>query len=123
MKKLLSLEEAALCAAALFFLSRHSLDLAGWTWFLLFFAPDISMLGYLAGPRTGAFCYNLAHHRGLALALAAAGGLAGTEVLLAAGILLFAHASFDRVFGYGLKKASGFADTHLGTIGRAATLR
>jgi hypothetical protein len=29
--------------------------------FLLFLVPDLSMLGYLASPRTGAVVYNLAH--------------------------------------------------------------
>jgi hypothetical protein len=35
-----------------------------------------------------------------------------------AGIILFAHSSMDRLFGYGLKYFTGFSDTHLGKIGK-----
>ncbi|MDB5619563.1 MAG: hypothetical protein JWQ24_3801 [Tardiphaga sp.] len=31
------------------------------TYALLFFAPDLTLLGYLAGPRIGALLYNAAH--------------------------------------------------------------
>ncbi len=33
------------------------------------------------------------------------------------GLVLLAHSSFDRVFGYGLKFADSFKNTHLGPIG------
>ena len=39
---------------------------------------------------------------------------------LVAGLIWIAHVGFDRALGYGLKYASGFGDTHLGRIGRAA---
>lgn len=116
MKTILKAEEVAMTAISLYFLSQHSLGLSGWLWALLFFAPDVSMLGYLAGNRAGAFCYNLFHHKGVALMLVAAALLTHTEVLLSIGIVLFAHASFDRIFGYGLKHESGFNDTHLGSL-------
>jgi hypothetical protein len=32
-----------------------------------------------------------------------------------------AHIGFDRTLGYGLKYPSAFGDTHLGTIGKAAS--
>ena len=32
-----------------------------WLFAVLFLAPDLSMLGYLAGPRIGAVAYNLVH--------------------------------------------------------------
>ncbi|GAA4338477.1 DUF4260 domain-containing protein [Flaviaesturariibacter amylovorans] len=118
MKTLIALEEAALTGAALYFLGQQPLSLPPWAWALLFFAPDASMLGYAAGPRAGAVAYNMAHHRGGALGVVAAGYFGGYEVLLVAGLLLFAHASFDRVFGYGLKYATGFAHRHLGFVGK-----
>lgn len=34
-----------------------------------------------------------------------------------AGVILFAHASMDRIFGYGLKYADDFKHTHLQEIG------
>ena len=116
MKALLKLEEAAMTLIAIYFLYQHSLGLTVWIWILLFFSPDISMLGYLVNARTGAFIYNFFHHKGIAILLTAAGYYFKLEVLLSIGILLFAHASFDRIWGYGLKYASDFKDTHLGSL-------
>ena len=48
----------------------------GQSWWLipaLFLVPDLSWLGYLAGPKVGARFYNLAHIEPLPLALLAAG--------------------------------------------------
>jgi hypothetical protein len=49
--------------------------LAGPLWLLLAlaFAPDLSMLGYLAGSRLGSWIYNAVHTYTLPLALGAAG--------------------------------------------------
>jgi hypothetical protein len=116
MKIILGLEEIAITAIALYFLSLHHLGISPWVWALLFFAPDISMLGYFINNRVGAFTYNLFHHRGIALLLVAIGYFLNLEIILAIGILLFAHASFDRILGYGLKYATGFKDTHLGRL-------
>jgi len=116
MKNLLKLEELFMLGLALFLFSQ--LDY-GWGWFaLLFFAPDLSMVGYLANPRLGAWTYNLVHHKGLAVALYVLGALLSVPWLMFAGTLLFAHSSFDRVFGYGLKHEDAFQNTHLGKIGR-----
>jgi hypothetical protein len=125
MKSLIQLEELLLTIAALYFLSQHGLGISAWWWALLFFSPDISMLGYLLGPKAGAVSYNLFHHKGLALGLALAGYFLHQEVLLTVGTLLFAHSSFDRMMGYGLKYFSSFQDTHLGPIGskKASTRR
>jgi Domain of unknown function (DUF4260) len=116
MKTVLKFEEAAMAVIALYALSFHSLGLAGWIWVLLFFTPDISMLGYLAGAKSGAFIYNLFHHKGVAIAIIAIEYFLRSELVLSVGILLFAHASFDRIWGYGLKYVTGFKDTHLGSL-------
>lgn len=121
MKATLKLEEAAMTAIAIYFLSYYSLGLPVWAWVLLFFAPDISMMGYAVNAKIGALCYNLFHHKGVALLLAAAGYFSHIEPLTAIGILLFAHASFDRIWGYGLKYQTGFKDTHLGSLEKAVT--
>nr|WP_317038961.1 DUF4260 family protein [Urechidicola croceus] len=34
------------------------------------------------------------------------------------GIILFGHASFDRMLGYRLKNSDSFNNTHLGKIGK-----
>jgi hypothetical protein len=85
----------------------------------LILLPDVSAVGYLAGPRVGAFTYNLLHSwvPGL-LALGLGTWLAWPSVQLGAAILI-AHVGMDRALGYGLKLPSSFQDTHLGRIGRA----
>ena len=93
----------------------------GGTWpvfAVLFFAPDVSFAGYIAGPRIGAALYNLAHSYVGPLILAAALLSAGIGVPLA--LVWGAHIGFDRALGYGLKYPSAFGDTHLGPIGRAS---
>ena len=84
----------------------------------LLLVVDVSMAGYVAGPRAGAFAYNLAHSWAIGLAVAGAGwALASTPLLLAAAILA-GHVGMDRFVGYGLKYPDAFGHTHLGWIGR-----
>ena len=118
MKNLLKLEELAevLTAAVVF---AH-LPYAWWWLPALFLVPDLSMLGYLAGPRVGAFPYNVLHHKALGLGVGVAGWLLGQPPLLLAGTVLLFHSAFDRMLGYGLKYATNFKDTHLGHIVRSA---
>jgi hypothetical protein len=111
-------EEAALTAVSLYFLSNYNLGLPLWAVVLLFFSPDLSMLGYLLSSRIGAFTYNLFHHRGLALALLATGFFMHMDILITGGLILVAHSSFDRMLGYGLKYADDFKHTSLGWIGK-----
>ena len=115
----IKIEEAALTAVAVYFLTRFSLGLPVWLWVLLFFSPDISMLGYVVNSRVGAFTYNLFHHRGIALALLATGLLMHLDLLLTVGLLLAAHSSFDRMLGYGLKFTDDFKHTSSGWMGKA----
>ncbi|MDM0077547.1 DUF4260 domain-containing protein [Variovorax sp. J2P1-59] len=91
---------------------------AGWGAFtMLFLVPDLSFLGYLAGPRVGAAAYNAAHSYIGPVAMLVIGSLGDSPVAMAAGWIWCAHIGFDRALGYGLKYATGFADTHLGRIG------
>lgn len=117
MKNLLKLEEFSCFCLSLFLFSK--LDFSWWIFALLFLTPDLSMLGYLANPRLGAWTYNLIHHKGPGLALYASGYLLSLPILMFAGILLFSHSSFDRIMGYGLKHEDSFHNTHLGKIGNA----
>src|SRR6516225_2176330 len=92
----------------------------GWAIFALFFlTPDLSFLGYLAGPRFGAVSYNCAHSYIGALAVLAAGVFLSGSVAVTVGLIWAAHIGFDRALGYGLKYSAGFGFTHLGVIGRA----
>jgi Domain of unknown function (DUF4260) len=91
----------------------------GWGTFALFFlAPDVSFLGYLAGPKVGAVSYNLAHSYIGAVACLMAGFVLPAPAVLCIGIIWCAHIGFDRALGYGLKYSAGFGFTHLGRIGR-----
>ena len=115
MKNLLKLEDLAELLLALLVFAQ--LPYAWWVLPALFLLPDLSMLGYLAGPRVGALSYNLAHHKALAVAVGLTGVLLHEPAWQLAGTVLFFHLSFDRLLGYGLKYATGFKDTHLGQVG------
>lgn len=91
----------------------------GWLPFaLLFLVPDLSMLGYLAGPKVGARLYNVVHSYVGALLLGGAALLMDHPRLLSLSLIWVAHIGADRALGYGLKYRSAFQDTHLGRIGR-----
>lgn len=116
MKSILKLEEAMMLALSLLLFQHENFS---WTWFaILFLAPDLGLLGYLVNSKTGAAMYNIAHHKGLAVFIYLAGIYFSIPQFQFAGILLFAHSSFDRMLGYGLKYSDSFHNTHLGTIGR-----
>lgn len=116
MKSIIKLEEMAMLALSIFILYR--LDVDWWFYPILLLGPDISMLGYIAGNKVGAFCYNLFHHKGIAIVLLITGLILNNDFLSLPGVILFGHSSMDRMFGYGLKYNEGFKFTHLGTIGK-----
>ena len=91
------------------------------TWFLLLFlGPDLSLLGYLRGPRVGAATYNAVHSY-VGPLLTAVCALTWSSGAAAAGALTWtAHIGLDRMLGFGLKYPSGFRHTHLGPIGEGA---
>ncbi len=111
-------EGALVFLGALAILAQDWQPLAWWAAILIFFAPDLSFAGYLAGPRVGAAVYNAVHLYGFGLIVMALGALLDLPWTTACGFLWLAHAGFDRMSGYGLKLSSGFQDTHLGRIGR-----
>jgi hypothetical protein len=93
---------------------------AGGSWplfVLLILAPDLAMLGYLAGPRFGAFAYNMLHVLIWPLVMLAIGLSAGHALVTQIAFVWIAHIAIDRALGYGLKLATSFQDTHLGRIG------
>ena len=92
-----------------------------WWWLApIFFAPDLSMLGYVLGPRIGSVLYNAAHNYAAPLVIGAFAFHSLDRASFALCLLWIAHIGFDRALGYGLKYASGFSDTHLGRIGKPA---
>lgn len=116
MKTLISIEEIAMFMLALF--GFYHLTFAWWVFWALLLLPDVSMVGYLIGPKLGAVLYNIVHHKALAIAIYVLGFYLAVPTLQLAGIILFAHSSMDRALDYGLKYFTGFKDTHLGKIGK-----
>jgi hypothetical protein len=114
--RILRSEGVVLLAAALaaYF---AGLDEPWWLVPLLLFVPDVSMVGYAASNRVGAWTYNFAHSYP-APALLGALALAADEPLWqGVALVWFAHIGMDRALGYGLKYETDFKDTHLGRIG------
>lgn len=100
-----------LVSTALYRQSGH-----GWGLFsALFFAPDVSFVAYLAGPRAGAIAYNAMHsYVGPLALLLMALSHAGTGAMPLVYIWA-AHIGFDRLLRYGLKYPGDFHHTHLGS--------
>jgi hypothetical protein len=86
----------------------------GWPMFAwLFLLPDVTMVGYLANPRVGAWLYNAGHTYVAPALLALAGVLIANPSVYSLALIWVAHIGFDRVMGYGLKYPVGFRITHL----------
>ncbi|MGA0560533.1 DUF4260 domain-containing protein [Larkinella sp. VNQ87] len=118
MKTVLKLEEAAQFILSIVLFNQLPFT---WWWFpALILVPDVSMLGYLINPRVGAWTYNVAHHKAVAIAFGIAGLWLNNPVLMLTGVILFGHAAMDRMMGYGLKYPDDFTNTHLGRIGKKA---
>jgi hypothetical protein len=88
-------------------------DYPWWLYLALALAPDLSMLGFLAGARAGTASYDVVHTFVVPVALVASGALFEVDGLVQVGLIWLAHIGADRALGYGLKYPSGFKDTHL----------
>jgi hypothetical protein len=111
---LLRIEETALLVVAVLLYAHLHFS---WVLFaVLFLAPDLFMLGYLANPRLGSALYNLGHFIFVPLALFGVAAATQQPVVAAIAIIWFSHIAFDRMLGYGLKYPAHFKDTHLQRI-------
>ncbi len=111
---LLRLEGVVLLGAALWVYPATG---HGWGLFLaLLLVPDLSMLGYVAGPRVGAASYNAGHHLIGPALVGLVGWATGSALALAVAAIWVAHVGMDRALGYGLKYPTRFTDTHLGRV-------
>jgi hypothetical protein len=114
-RALLRLEGLAMLAAAT---AAYAQTGQGWALFAaLLLAPDVVMLGYLAGPRFGAAAYNIGHTYALPAALGAVGWWLSAPLCVAIALIWLAHIGMDRAAGYGLKYPDAFQHTHLGGKG------
>lgn len=110
-KMLLRLEGVCFFLMAIF---AYSISNESWWMFLLlFFVPDLSLLGYLANPKLGAQIYNAVHTYVAAGVLVLLGWLTGSPLPVVLSIILVAHIGLDRALGLGLKYPEGFKKTHL----------
>lgn len=114
MKIILKLEQLGLFLLSVFLYSEYKFN--GWLYLLLFFTPDLSMLGYLLGNKVGAITYNIIHHQAFAAAIFILGQILDIKVLALYGLVMLGHSALDRVLGFGLKNYSGFKSTHLGQL-------
>ena len=118
MKKLIALEELAQFVASLYLVAQLALPNNPYLLIPAFFAPDLFALGYLVDKKVGTLLYNFSHHKLVALSLVATGYAVNNEYCQLAGLLAYAHSSFDRAIGYGLKYVASPNRTHLGYIGK-----
>ena len=118
MKNIIKLEELGMFILGIYLFSQ--LHFAWWWFLVLLLTPDISCVGYAFNNKIGAITYDLFHHKAVAILVYLSGIYFKNEIIQLVGVILFAHSSMDRMFGYGLKYFEGFKYTHLGNIGNQA---
>lgn len=116
MIQLIKLEELGQFLLSILLFSQ--LEYVWWVFPACLLLPDLSMMGYAFNSRTGAWLYNLFHHKMTGIAVLMLGFWVSISWLVLAGVILFGHSAMDRIFGYGLKFSDGFKHTHLGWIGK-----
>jgi hypothetical protein len=113
---LLRLEGLAVVAITAFVYARTGAS--WWLFAALWLVPDLSMLGYFAGPCRGSRIYNTFHTYVLPAVLASCVPLLHARGLLPFALIWANHIGMDRLLGYGLKFGNGFGWTHLGKLGK-----
>ena len=114
---LLRLEGLAVAAVTALLYARTGVS--WWLFAAVWLVPDLSMLGYLAGPCRGARVYNAIHtYVGPAALGVCARVLQANVAVLAIALTWANHIGVDRLLGYGLKYGEGFGFTHLGRAGQ-----
>ena len=112
---LLRIEGLAVAASSAVLYARTGAS--WWLFAALWLAPDLSMLGYLAGPCRGARVYNAFHTYLLPAVLALSALLLHVQAALPIALIWANHIGVDRLLGYGLKYSNGFGWTHLSRLG------
>ena len=113
----LRLEGLAVALVSALFYARTGAS--WWLFAALWLLPDLSILGYLGGPKLGARIYIAIHSYVTPATLAASAILLKSPALLPYAFVWINHIGVDRLLGYGLKYPQGFGWTHLGRLGRA----
>ena len=115
-RRWLRVEGAVVVAGSL--IAYSATGQARWLVPLTFLLPDLTMIGYLGGPRRGSYLYNLGHSTPLPAAIVAIGWWQDKSLVVALGLVWVAHSGVDRLLEYGLKYKDHFHHTHLGRLGR-----
>jgi len=110
----LRLEGLAAAALSAVFYARTGAS--WWLFAALWLAPDLSLLGYLAGPRMGARIYNAIHSYVTPATLAVTALLLQSPAPLPYALIWMNHIGVDRLLGYGLKYPEGSGWTHMGRL-------
>jgi len=118
MNSILRIEQGAFFGTSI--IALYFFGVPWWGYIVLLLGPDISMIGYVFGPTTGALMYNIFHHKGVGVIIGMAGFIFGGQIAIMMGIIIVGHSSMDRMLGYGLKYPDAFTHTHLGLIGKDA---
>ncbi|MFD1901275.1 DUF4260 domain-containing protein [Enterococcus termitis] len=107
--KLEAISQLSLSIFLYFFIFKFS-----WVYFLIFlFIPDLSIIGYALGNKSGAYVYNTVHNLVLPTVTFTLGLLTQNTFFLMPALILFTHIFMDRTLGYGLKYPDSFQHTHL----------
>ena len=114
MNTLLKFEYITMVALSMFLFSF--LSYAWWWYVILFFVPDVGMLGYMIDIRAGAWTYNLFHSLASGIVVYIVGAYLHVPFIELTGVILIGHTGFDRLLGYGLKFQDSFKHTHLGNL-------
>ena len=110
-KILLHREGAVILILSVFFYCQLH---ATWSLFaILFLAPDLFMLGYLANVRVGSAVYNFAHAYLIPTILLAIAYFATKPQLFSIALIWATHIGCDRLLGFGLKYPTNCKDAHL----------
>lgn len=101
------------CAAYQHLFPHHWVQFA-----LLFLLPDLSLLGYATNsPRFAASFYNSLHTFAFPVLLGLSSYVWDWRIGLQLALIWFAHISFDRGLGFGLKFIESFQPTHIQRAG------
>jgi len=118
-RTLLRLEGLALTLACI--AGYGAIDAPWWLFLVLFFAPDLSFVAFLAGHRIGAIAYDAAHTSIGPLVLGVAGFLTEADLAVSLALIWGSHVGIDRAIGYGLRYPASVRHTHLGAVGRPSS--
>src|SRR3954453_6912254 len=108
-RRWLRVEGAVLVAGSL--IAYSTTDQAWWLVPLTLLLPDLTMIGYLAGTRVGAYFYNVGHSTLLPAAIVVIGWRQDASPAVALALVWLAHIGLDRLIGYGLKYDDNFQHT------------